>query len=227
MSCSQCAGIEGQFDAAAARKKLRRFRRRGPDRTTRLLIELIRDALDASDTRDAVLLDVGGGIGAIHHALLDGRVARAVHVDASTAQIAAAREETERQGHGARVDFVRGDFVALADELPAADIVTLDRVICCFDDMDRLVTRSARKAARFYGAVYPRDLVWMRIAIAAINVVQRLKRTGFRVFLHDPAAIDGVLRGVGLAPSAQRRTAGWHVVLYARRSPEAAGDGHR
>jgi magnesium-protoporphyrin O-methyltransferase len=217
MSCSQCAGIEDQFDDAAVRKKLRRFRRRGPDRTTRLLIEALRDALEASDLRGGVLLDVGGGIGAIHHALLDGRLTRAVHVDASSAQIAAAREETARRGHSANVEFVAGDFVALADGLPAVDVVTLDRVICCFDDMEGLVSRSARKAGRFYGAVFPRNVRWMRVAIAATNLFQRLKRTTFRVFLHDPAAIDRALRSAGLAPRAIRHTLGWQVVVYARR----------
>lgn len=216
MSCSQCAGIADQFDDAAVRKKLRQFRRRGPDRTTRLLIDAVRDALETSDLQGGVLLDIGGGIGAIHHALLNGRVTRAFHVDASNAQIAAAREETTRRGHSANVEFVAGDFIALADGLPTADVVTLDRVICCFDDMEGLVSRSARKTGRFYGAVFPRNVWWMRVGIAATNLVQRLKRTTFRVFLHDPVAIDRVLRSAGLAPRATRETLGWQVVVYAR-----------
>jgi magnesium-protoporphyrin O-methyltransferase len=216
MSCAQCEGIEDQFDRGIARKKLRQFRRRGPDRTTRLLIEELRAALSRSDVHGAVLLDIGAGVGAIHHELLDGRVGRAVHVDASTAQLAAAKEETERRGHSARVEFVFGDFVALADTIPSADVVTLDRVICCYDDMNGLVRRSARKAGRFYGAVYPRQTGWMRIGIATINLFQRLKRSTFRVFLHDPAAIDAELRDAGLERRSRRQTLGWEVVVYAR-----------
>jgi hypothetical protein len=75
-------------------------------------------------------------VGAIHHELLAGRVSRAVHVDASTAHLAAAREETERRRHGGRVEFVRGDFVAIAHEMATAEVVTLDRVICCYHDME-------------------------------------------------------------------------------------------
>src|SRR5687768_1206195 len=63
MSCTQCAGVEQQFDSGAAKKSLRRFRRRGPDRTTRLLIDALRAALESSGARDTVLLDVGAGIG--------------------------------------------------------------------------------------------------------------------------------------------------------------------
>jgi magnesium-protoporphyrin O-methyltransferase len=218
MSCAQCAGIEDQFDRGEARKKLRHFRRRGPDKTTRLLIEALRAALSASDARDATLLDIGAGVGAIHHVLLEDRVSRVVHVDASAAQLAAAKEETERRGHSARVEFVFGDFTALADTIPPADIVTLDRVICCFDDMHGLVQRSARKAGRLYGAVYPRQNGWMRIGIAGINLLQRIKRTTFRVFLHDPAVIDAELRAAGLERRSRQQTLGWEVVVYARAS---------
>ena len=222
MACAQCEGIELQFGQAAARKKLRRFRRRGPDRTTRLLVDALRAALDAADTRAAVLLDIGAGVGAIHHELLDGRVERAIHLDGSTAHLAAAREEAERRGHGPRVEFVHGDFVDLASAIPAADVVTLDRVICCYHDMERLVGLSAQKARRLYGAVYPRDVRWMRVALAVINLVQRLKRSGFRVFLHSPTAIDGVLRIAGLERRAVRRTPGWEVVIYERKTELSA-----
>ena len=221
MACQQCEGIELEFDQSIARKKLRQFRRRGPDKTTRLLVEAMRAALEAIGARSATLLDVGAGIGAIHHELLDGRVARAVHVDASTSHMTAAREETERRGHADRVEFVYGDFVALADTIATADVVTLDRVICCYNDMERLVRTSAQRAGRLLGAVYPRDVRWMRIGIFGLNVVQRIKRSPFRVFLHSPAAIDGALRASGLERRAERQTFGWQVVVYERR---VAGD---
>ena len=222
MTCAQCEGIELQFDQAAARKKLRQFHRRGPDKTTRLLIDALRGALDDADTRDSVLLDIGAGVGAIHHALLDGRVTRAVHLDASVAHLSVARDETARRGHGDRVEFVHGDFVALADTIPVADVVTLDRVICCYPDMERLVRLSAQKAGRLYGAVYPRAVGWMRVGIAAVNVLQWVKRSPFRVFLHSPSAIDGVLRAAGLERRVVRRTAGWEVVVYERRTEPAS-----
>jgi magnesium-protoporphyrin O-methyltransferase len=227
MSCAQCEAIEAQFGQVEARKKLRRFQRRGPDKRTRLLIDALRLALDETDARGAVLLDVGGGVGAIHHELLNRRLIRAIHLDASTAHLTVAREETERRGHGHQVEFVYGDFVVVADRIPAADLVTLDRVICCYDDMERLVGRSAAKATRLYGAVFPRKRGWMRLALATINLVQRLKRTTFRVFLHDPAAIDAVLRASGLERRTTRRTLGWEVAVYQRQAgASSASTGH-
>ena len=216
MSCQQCCGIEQTFNDASIRKQLRRFRRRGPDKTTRMLIDDLRRVLAGDAAGRATLLDVGAGLGAIHHELLDDVVSRVVHVEASPAQLAAAREETLRRGHERVVEFLSGDFTALADQLSSADVVTLDRVICCFDDMERLVRLSAEKALRFYGAVFPRDLRWMRVAMSLINLVQRLKRSPFRVFLHSPRDIDAKLRSSGLLRRSERHTLGWHVVVYER-----------
>ena len=205
-----------QFDQAAVAKKLRRFHRRGPDKTTRLLIEALRSSL--GEARDTMLLDVGGGLGAIHHALLGNGVSRAVHVDASSASIAVARQETERRGHGAMVEFVRGDFVSIGQDIAVADIVTLDRVICCYHDMPGLVDLAASKTRQFLAAVYPRSAWWMRVAFAGSNALFRLRRSDFRVFVHDPPAINERLREAGLGPRLLRRTIGWEIAVYERSS---------
>ena len=218
MPCTQCDGIEHEFDRGIAEKSLRRYRRRGPDKSTRLLVEALRSAVDALGVRKALLLDIGAGVGVIQHELLDAGVERSVHVDASSAHLAAAREETERRGHSSRTSFVYGDFVALADTLPAADIVTLDRVICCYHDMAALTSLSARKATRLYGAVYPRASAWVGFAMAAVNAFYRIKRSDFRVFHHPPSSIDTALRAAGLEQQSVRRTIAWEVVVYARRA---------
>lgn len=213
MPCAQCSGIEEQFDAPTARAQLRRFRRRGPDRTTRMLLDDLRAAMRGGPPA-TMLLDIGAGIGAIHHALLDQGVQRAVHVDASTAYLSAAREEAERRGHGGRVEFRRGDFVELAHEVPVADVVTLDRVICCYPEMRELVTRAGERARVLFGAVFPRDDWWVRAGIAAINTFMRLSRSTFRTYLHAPTEIDATLRSVGLRRRSLRRTVAWEVVVY-------------
>ena len=216
MTCRQCAGIEEQFNEAIARKSIKRFRRRGPDRTTRLLIEDLHLVLDRDRRPGTTLLDIGAGIGAIHHVLLTAGVEHAVHIDASSAHLGVAREETERRGHKELVEFIRGDFVDIADQVAPADVVTLDRVICCYHDMPRLVRLSANRALRLYGAVYPRGTRWMRAGLAVINIVMRIKRSPFRVFQHDPVEIDAVLRATGLQRRHIQRSWGWEIVVYER-----------
>jgi SAM-dependent methyltransferase len=212
VTCRQCGGIERQFGPKTARWELRRYRKRGPNATTRILI----DTLRGEGVTGASILDVGGGVGAVYHELLASGARDAVHVDVSPDYLSAAREETERRGNTSRVQFVRGDFVDAAPTLGDSDIVTLDRVICCYPDMERLVALSADKARRLLGAVYPREAWWMRVGLAAVNGINRLRRSAFRAYVHPPRAIDAVLRAHGLVRRSFRRTVAWEVVVYSR-----------
>jgi magnesium-protoporphyrin O-methyltransferase len=214
MDCCQCQGIESQFNRAEAARKLREYRRGGPARSTRLLLdELTREPLAGQS-----LLDIGGGIGAIQHGLLDAGLASATDVDASSAYIDAARDEAARQGHAERVTYRHGNFVEIAATLPSADIVTLDRVICCYHDMPALVACSAAKAKRLYGLVYPRDTWWVRAGVGAENLLLWLQRSTFRTFAHSSAAVDAIARGHGLHQRFARNAGIWQVVVYERRT---------
>lgn len=212
MPCSPCLGIEKQFDQAWATADLRRYRKRGPMRTTQLLLE----ALKAEGVEGQTLLDIGGGIGALQNELLKGGIESATGVDASTAYLAVAAQEAERQGHADRVRHHHGDFVALASEIEPAGVVTLDRVICCYPDMEALVGRSAERAQRLYGVVYPRRVWWARLNFAFINLANRLRRNPFRLFLHPPDAVDALIRDAGLKQRFYRKTILWQVVVYGR-----------
>jgi 2-polyprenyl-3-methyl-5-hydroxy-6-metoxy-1,4-benzoquinol methylase len=211
VSCCPQDSYDGQFDVRQAKHDLKRLHREGPDPTTRALIDALKRA-GASGT----LLDVGGGVGAIHHELLDEGIASAYHVDVSRAYLNIAKEEAERRGHAQRVRFVRGDFVAVAGDLPDADVVTLDRVICCYPDMPALVHESASRARKIYGVVFPRTQWFLRPAFAAINLWKTITGSKFRVFLHDEVAIENAIRDVGLAPSTTLRTFVWNVRVYTR-----------
>ena len=212
MNCGQCQGIETVFDQKTAAQKLKKYRTQGPDKTTRMLI----DALKAQGVEGATLLDVGGGVGAIQHELLKQGARSATDVEASSAYLATAKAEAERQGYAGRVTYRYGNFVDLAPDVEPADIVTLDRVICCYHDMEKLVGLSSARARRAYGVVYPRDTWWMRIGLAIGNAFLRLSRSSFRSFAHPTKAVDAVIRGNGLKQKFYRRTLLWQVVVYAR-----------
>ena len=205
-------GCEAQFNWRVAARDLRRYRKKGPVGTTQILI----DALTHAGVRDRTLLDIGGGIGAMQHALLQTGAARAVGVDVSLAYLHAARKEAARQGHVQRLETHHGDFVVLANEISAADIVTLDRVICCYQDMEALVTRSADRARHLYGLVYPRRTWWTRMAFATCNTLLRLRRSSFRAFIHVPEEVDHLLHLRGLVPIFHHNTLLWQILVYHR-----------
>jgi hypothetical protein len=212
MTCCQCQGAESVFSGWYVSRELRSYRRKGPRRTTRMLI----DALEAEDVEGATLLDIGGGVGAIQHELLRQGLSSATAADAASAYLEAASREAERQGHADRVQYRHGDFVQLADEFERADVVTLDRVICCYHDMRSLVERSVGKAVRLYGLVYPRDVWWTRLGNRLLNLFLWLTRNPFRVFVHSEAVVDGIVRTAGFELRYRRLTPSWQVVLYER-----------
>jgi spermidine synthase len=175
------------------------------------------DAIRHEGVERASVLDIGGGIGAIQQELLAAGAAHATAVEASSAYLRAALAEAERRGTVDRVSFRPGDFVAIADEVEPADVVTLDRVICCYPDMESLVSRSADRARRVYGLVYPQDAWWVRLGIRAGNLMLRLGRRAFRAHAHRTVAVDAVARAHGLEPALRRRVGPiWQVALYTR-----------
>lgn len=211
-TCCHCQAMESLFNVREAQRDLRRYRRRGPANTTRTLVE----AIEAQGIAEMTLLDIGGGIGAIQLAMLAAGVRSATDVDASQAYLDAAKEQSEREGYAERVSYIHGNFVELADSLPPADIVTLERVICCFPDMPSLVGASAGKAQRLYGLVYPRDTWWMRLGARIINAFMWLQRSAFRFYIHSQTAVEGELRRHGLVWRYATTTGPWQVALYVR-----------
>ena len=163
---------------------------------------------------------VGGGVGALQHELLKAGVASAVDVDGSAAYIEASKEEAGRNGTTDRFEYHHGDFVDIAPSLEPADIVTLDRVLCCYPDVDAMVAKSTALAGEFYGLIYPRKTFGARGAIKLANLYMKLKQNPFRAFVHDPKHIDSMVRDAGFEPRYEGRTLVWHVVLYQRTRDE-------
>ena len=213
MSCPHCQGAEKLFDASTARGDLEDYRKNGPAKTTKLLLDAIRSATQKGQS---TLLDIGGGVGAIQHELLADTVQAAVHVDASTAYLGASQEEAGKRGHRERVTYLHGNFVELAPEIEAADIVTLDRVLCCYPDMPALVAESTSLARQLYGVVYPRDTWWMRLAGRVENLWFWARRNPFRFFVHPAEAVDAAIRSNGFVPRFHKNSGIWQVVLYGR-----------
>jgi magnesium-protoporphyrin O-methyltransferase len=115
-----------------------------------------------------------------------------------------------------RVHYYHGNFVDLAGEIAPADIVTLDRVICCYHDMENLVGLSAARARKLYGLVYPRDTWWVKLGLELQNIYFRFRRSPFRTFTHPVRAVEAILSKNGLKRAYYRGTLVWQVVVYTR-----------
>ncbi len=212
MPCDQCRGIEEVFDEGDVAKDLKKYRKKGPSKTTLMLV----DAIERQGVEGHSILDIGGGVGAVSHRLLEAGAGGAVGVDASKAYIQVAQQEAERLGLSERIRLEHGNFVEMAPDVEPADVVTLDKVICCFDDVDRLIRLSAERAGKLYGLVYPRYSWISRAFFKATNLYMWLTRSQFRVFVRPARAVEALVEKSGLRPLVSKTTMVWHVELYTR-----------
>jgi len=201
------------YDEKIAAAELRRYRKKGPKPWTRALV----DALVAEGVQGTTLLDIGGGIGAIQHELLAAGSVSATSVDASSAYLDAAREESDRRGLSGRVTYHHGDFVELAPSVPPADIVTLERVLNVYPDWERLAALSAERAQHLYGIVIPRDTPFVRFVIRLINFRLRRQRKRLRAAVIPIDGVDQVLQRKGFSRQMSARVGpAWQVAIYSR-----------
>jgi hypothetical protein len=209
------ADAEGMFTQKKAAAEIARYQHKGPRPTTRLL----RDGLvNAGSVHGGTVLDIGGGVGALSFELLDRGVTRAVIVDASRAYLAAACDEAARRGRAGATSVVPGDFVALSGQLPSADLVTLDRVVCCYPIYEPLLAEASRHAAHRFAYSYPRDRWFVRLWVGIDNALRRWRSNPFRTFVHPPSEMQRIIEAAGFRLTSRRRTPAWSADVFVKGS---------
>ena len=212
MVCSCCdfeSSADRQFTSQKAAKELQSYRqgRLGP--TTRLL----RDSVVDAGLNQGSLLDIGGGVGALAFELLSRGMSSALVMDASAAYVAAASEEAQRQGGRAQV--LRADFVEASQTVPPADLVSLDRVVCCYPQYEPLLDQALSHAQHGVALSYPCDRWYVRAAVWFDNV-KRARKSGFRMFVHPPRRIQAAIERAGFVLVRRRFTLMWTMDVYVR-----------
>lgn len=212
MGCHcHCAAAAAHFDARRARADRARYKRHGPDVSTRLLLEELRPVTRPGDT----LLDVGGGIGILGLELDRAGLREVVLVEAAAPYLEIARDLRAQSGTPTPFRTLAGDFTAIKPP-PPADIVTLDRVVCCYPDFVALLRAATTSAGRVLALSFPRDRWYVRVVFWLENLVRRLRRDSFRTFVHPPPAMADLLAGAGWQRRGQRSTLAWCIECWHR-----------
>jgi len=212
MGCCQCQGIENMFDKKSAKRELKRYLKKGPSKTTSMLL----DAIHEKGVQGLDFLDIGGGIGAIQYDLIKAGASSGTSIEASSAYIDAVNYETLQNDLVERVSFKHGDFTTMASDVDSADIVTLDKVICCYDDMSELVGLSSKLARKIYAVIYPRDVWWTKLGFLMVNFYSRIKGSSFRTFIHPTKKVEEIIFGNGLRRNYYATTLVWQVAIFTR-----------
>jgi magnesium-protoporphyrin O-methyltransferase len=202
------------FDSVFAAGVARRYARRGLRAPERAIVDFLR----GTGLAGASVLEVGGGIGEIALELLKGGGARAVNLELSAGYEEEAMRLAEAAGVAHRLERRVGvDLAQTPDEVEAADVVVLHRVVCCYPDYEALLGAAAEHARRTLVFSHPPASPLSRLFIGVMNSTIRASGRSFRGFIHPPGAMVEVLRNRGLEPVYRWSSPVWRVVGARRR----------
>lgn len=200
------------FNRKEAQRRLRAYRRRGLDPMARSMVEFLKTQPIAG----SAVLEVGGGVGDLQVELFEAGVAEAVNIELSSGYEETAAELLRAEGLEGRAKRLTGDFVERQNELLPADIVVLNRVVCCYPFMEEMMRASAAKTRRFLAVAVPREKWWIRAALGIGNVFLSLKGCGFRAIVHPLDGIEAVAAEEGLVVVHRDNNVFWQALVWER-----------
>ncbi len=192
--CCRGAACEEMFKPRFARRTLKRYRKKGLDKLERRMVA----SIPATALDGARVLEIGGGIGTIQAELLAAGAAQGEIVELVAAYEPYARELALEKGLAQRSTFRVADVLEQPELVAPADVVVLNRVVCCTPDGVRLTGVAARLAMRMLVLTIPRDRLLMRVFMRVGNTVLGLLGRSFRAFVHPRASLCAAAEAEGM-----------------------------
>ena len=217
MSCPGCLpninDLDTTFDATHARQEAEHYLKKGLDKRTRKLIAYL-----LTHCHEPIsVLDVGCGAGGAHLELLRQGVAeRAIGVDVASAYLAEARANAAQLNLSDRVTYEQQDFAQAAASFAPADVVLMDRVICCYPHLAPLLGAAAQHTQQYLCLSFPHDEWWTRLPYRVFDFFQTLFRCKYRFYLHPQAQVVALAQTAGLQPVHTDRTPFWQIMVFVR-----------
>ena len=191
---------------------VRRYRRRGLEAVQRKLL----GGLTAAGVDGASILEIGCGTGELQRHVLAAGAGSTVGIDVAGGMIEQARAAAEREGLRERATFLVGDAVERAAELPPASLVMLDKVLCCYPEIDSLLAVSLERTERLYAVVIPRPH-WLVAAVWKVTIaVFKLLHSSFHPFYHDWHRTAAAISGAGFRRVFAAHTLAWEAWIFQR-----------
>ena len=202
----------GRLFSFFARSYRRRFAKKGFEPSQQQLIQ----GLEQTGFANATLLEVGSGVGYMHQVLLEKGAKSAVGIDLSPDMLKEAQQWADEKGLTDRVQYIQGDFIELLDQVEAAEVTILDKVVCCYPHAELLVDSSTKKTNRVYALTYPRNRWFIKVAIEIMAFFLKLGGSDFRAFVHNPDDIERWILEAGFKKTYQDQTFIWLSQVYTK-----------
>ena len=141
---------------------------------------------------------------------------RTTNLELSSAYDTEATTLAAEAGLTSRMTRRLGDIAVEADVADVHDFVVLNRVVCCYHDVERLVGAAARHARRGVVLTHPPRHIGSVATLAVVNGVERILGREYRAFAHPPEVMRAVLLDQGFVPRHVHQCAFWHVLTAPR-----------
>ena len=213
MPSSATEGISECFDRCGCAKA-----KRSHPGAIRAVSRRLLDLLDRRGLGGRSVLELGCGFGGLSRATLSRGATRATGLDLSRVAIREATRLAFEAGLAERSTFTLGDAAQV--ELVPSDVVVLDKVICCYPEVDSLLENTIRATGSTYAFAVPfssgiRGLL-ARAALSSENAIRWIRRQAFRAYVHDVKRIESILARAGFERIASARRTIWYVAVHER-----------
>jgi magnesium-protoporphyrin O-methyltransferase len=220
MNCCTSEELKAKDNFFSKRSKNydKRFQKKGLDKTQHLLIEGMTAVMEQKGQRSfGSVMEVGCGVGGLLLTMLGKGLNYAIGIDASEGMLEKAKENALKMKMEEKIVFHHRDFVDVEPELPATDIIILDKVLCCDADPELLIKRSTGKAKTIYAISFPRDNFLVRLFVKTGILITKIFPVKFTPFYHEPADIKRWIEKADFVLSYARNTFIWQVQVYTRK----------
>jgi 2-polyprenyl-3-methyl-5-hydroxy-6-metoxy-1,4-benzoquinol methylase len=211
MDCCQRT-IQGtdKFFSKTSRKYLKSFRKKGLAKEQKYLIE----GITSVAVRDKTILEIGCGVGGLHLTLLKEGAHSAVGIDIAQGMLDGAKNLSKELGMEARTEYILGDFVQLNGKITDADITVLDKVVCCYENVDVLLDKSLAKTRNIYALSFPKSNTLIKFFFFIPITVGKLLKWQFRPYWHEWDAVVKRIESAGFKQTYNNATLFWDVRVF-------------
>lgn len=202
----------GKFFSKRSKWYARSFRKGKLEKIQQFVIaELCKEQLT-----NKTILDIGSGVGKLHLTLLQRGAGFATGIDMSEEMIGHAKSFASKLGVMQNTAYILGDFLTLSHEVSSADITMLDKVICCYENLEGLITASADKTKEIYVLIYPPDTILVKLIFKIEIAIAKIFRSGFRPYWHQWSNVRVLMNRLNFSLTSSQSTLLWKADIYRR-----------
>lgn len=211
MTCKHCCGADHFFDKKSATKEMNKYKRKGPRKSTKKLLQ----SLKHTGFQGKTLLDIGGGIGAIMWAFTQEGGKHITDVDSSSGYVEVAQSHAEELNIR-HANFIIADFNDVHDEIEKHNLVTLDKVVCCYPDYKTLLSNAMSKTTDTLAITMPLGGLVSKTLEKLTGLYFSFKNNPFRTYIHDPIKVQAYIESGGFRLVHGEMSFPWLIRVYKR-----------